>query len=101
MQHRYTLYCIPGKLFKPGRHFLTLDCWITDPEYLILTHGIMSEDEYKYFRKQKSIPIYQGVSFAWIGLYPAHESKKYSDTQYCGTLKRKSDSEWSGIIHVG
>lgn len=100
LQHRYTLYCMPGHLFRPGRHFLVLDDWITNPSFLILSHGIMSEQEYQYFCSQKSIPIYQSVSYCWIGLYPAHESKKYSETQYCGRLYRKSKKEWSGMIHV-
>ena len=101
MNVKYTLYCEPGSLFKSGLHFLFIGAWVTDPSYLILTHGIMSESECRHFLKQKSIPIYQGVSFAWIGLYPAHESKKYGDSQYCGTLTRKGHLEWSGYIHVG
>ena len=101
MIHKYTLYCLPGYLFKPGKHFLSFDRWVTEPEYLILSHGILSENEYRHFMQQTSIPIYQGVSFSWIGLYPAHESKKYGDTQYCGSLTRKDTREWSGYIHVG
>lgn len=100
MQHRYTLMCEPGYLFRPGRHYLIMDVWIMPPSFLVLSHGIMSEVEYQHFRKQLAIPIYQSVSYCWIGLYPAHESKKYSETQYCGVLRKKSDREWSGFIHV-
>lgn len=101
MQHRYTLYCVPGHLFTPGKHFLLLDEWLVNPSYLILSHGIMSEAEYRHFLQQQAIPIYQSLSFSWIGLYPAHESKKISDTQYCGKLFRRSEKKWSGYIHVG
>lgn len=101
MIHRYTLYCIPGKLFRSGMHFLTLGEWITDPSFLILCHGILSEEEYQYFLGKKNIPIYQAVSYAWTGLYPAHESKKYTLTQFCGYIHRTDFNEWSGFINVG
>ena len=101
MQHRYTLYCIPGHLFTSGRHYLLLDEWYVNSSYLILCHGIMSEAEYRHFMQQQAIPIYQSLSYSWIGLYPAHESKKYSETQYCGKLYRRKNKEWSGYIHVG
>ena len=103
MNHKYTLFCVPGYLFKPGIHFLRLGEWVTDPSFLILSHGIMSETEYQDFIKRKSIPIFQGVSFAWVGIYPAHESKKFADTQFCGYLHKSEFDilEWSGYIHVG
>lgn len=100
MQHRYTLMCVPGHLFRSGWHYLILDEWIVNPSFLILTHGIISEVEYRHFQSQKTIPIYQSASYCWIGLYPAHESKKYAETQYCGVLHKKSDKEWSGMLHV-
>lgn len=102
MNYKYTLYCVPGHLFRPGRHFLCIGSWITDPSYLILSHGIMSASEYQHFQTQEKIPIYQGVSFAWIGLYPAHESKKYAETQFCGYLRKTFNKDlWWGDIHVG
>lgn len=101
MIHKYTLYCEPGHLFKSGKHYLTIGEWITDPSFLIICHGIMSEDEYRDFLGKKHIPIYQGVSFAWTGLYPAHESKKFALTQFCGYIHRTDFLEWSGYINVG
>ena len=101
MNYRYTLYCVPGSIFRPGMHFLKLGEWVTDPDYLILAHGIMSSDEYRQFMTQKRVPIYQGVSYAWVGLYPAHQSKKYSETQFCGYLHRSANTEWKGFINVG
>lgn len=101
MLHKYTLYCYPGHLFQSGKHFLTLDEWVTDPSFLILSHGIMSEAEYQHFLTQNRIPIYQGVSFAWVGIYPAHESKKYAESQFSGYLHRQTIKDWSGFINVG
>ena len=101
MIYKYTLYCVPGRLFRPGMHFFKIGSWVSDPSYLILAHGIMSEAEYRQFMSQARVPIYQGVSFAWIGLYPAHESKKYSETQFCGYLKRSSEKEWKGMLNIG
>lgn len=100
LQHRFTLMCDPGYLFRPGRHYLIFDTWITSPFYVILAHGIISESEYRHFMAQSEIPVYQSVSNCWMGLYPAHESKKIADTQYCGKLRKKSEKEWSGFIHV-
>ena len=101
MIYKYSLYCVPGQIFRPGMHYFKIGEWVTDPSFLILAHGIMSADEYRKFMSQKRVPIYQGVSFAWIGLYPAHESKKYTETQFCGYLHRASDREWKGFINVG
>ena len=101
MNYKYTLYCKPGCLFRPGIHYLSIGEWITDPGYLVLAHGIMSGEEYRHFKAQKKIPIYQGVSFAWIGLYPAHDSRRYPLTQFCGYLHRSDDNTWKGYINVG
>lgn len=101
MNYRYTLYCVPGTIFRPGMHFLKLGEWVTDPDYLVLAHGIMSAEEYRHFMAQRKVPIYQGVSYAWVGLYPAHQSKKYTETQFCGYLHRSAKEEWKGFINVG
>lgn len=102
MNHKFTLYCVPGRLFRPGRHYLVLDEWLTDSRFLILSHGIMSEDEYRNIYSKDHIPIFQCVSYSWIGLYNYHESKKYVETQFTGWLHRTQKyKEWSGIIHVG
>lgn len=104
MNHKYTLCCNRGHLFRSGKHFLILDRWLLPPVgagVVILCHGIMSEQEYQHFIRQYMVPIYQGVSFAWIGLYPAHESKKFASTQFAGYLKRTNNVEWSGYLHVG
>lgn len=102
MNHKFTLYCLSGRLFRPGRHYLVLDAWVTDPSFLILAHGILSESEYRNFYSMDHIPIYQCVSYSWIGLYNFHESKKLTETQFAGWLHRtKNYNEWSGILHVG
>ena len=101
MIHKFTLYCVPGRLFCPGTHYLILDEWLVDSSYLILAHGIISENEYRHMLTQITIPIYQGVSYSWVGLYPAHQSKKIVDTQYAGDLVRISEKKWSGRINVG
>lgn len=100
MQHRYTLLCEPGYLFKPGLHRLILDIWVHNTADLVLCHGIMSEQEYQHFRQQKKIPVYQSVSNCWIGLYPSHESKRYSEVQLCGDLEQYTQREWRGYISV-
>ena len=101
MNYKYTLYCKPGVLFHSGLHFLFIGDWITDPSYLILSHGVMSEEEYRHFKTQQRIPIFQGVSFAWIGLYPAHDSRRYPLTQFCGYLHRVDENKWKGCINIG
>ena len=101
MNHKYTLCCIPGRLFRPGMHFFILDDWITDPSLLILSHGIMSEQEYNSVLSQNRIIIYQCIGCSWIGIYPMHESKKYKDTQFAGYLHRTKSNVWKGVIHVG
>lgn len=98
--YKYTLYCVPGRLFRPGMHYLKIGDWVTDSSYIILCHGIMSPLEYRQFMKKRFIPIYQSVSFAWIGLYPAHESKKFAGTQFAGYLYRINRIEWGGILNV-
>ena len=100
MNHKFTLYCRPGRLFRPGLHYLVLDEWLLDPSYLVLCNGIMSEQEYQHIMQKKSVSIFQSVSFSWVGLYSSHESRKYADTQYCGRLYRKSNKEWRGYINV-
>ena len=104
MNHKYTLCCNRGHLFSSARHFLMLDRWLAPPyntSVLILSHGIMSEQEYRYFLSKQAIPIFQCVSYSWIGLYPMHESKKVKDIQFAGYLYRDSIKEWSGYINVG
>ena len=102
MNHKFTLCCSKGRLFTPGKHFLFLDCWLLpqNTTMLILSHGIMSEDEYNTYRNQERIMIYQNLAFSWIGLYPFHESKRQIGTQYSGDLVRVSEREWSGYLNV-
>ena len=100
MNYKFTLCCIPGRLFSPGQHFLFLGDWVTDPSCLILMQGIMSEDEYNTYRNQDRIMIYQNLAFSWIGLYPFHESRRQIGTQYSGDLIRVNEKEWSGYLNV-
>ena len=104
MVHKYTLCCNKGELFRSGKHFFVLDRWITPPQnttVLILSHGIISENEYQQIRNQERIAIYQSVTFSWIGIYPYHETKKYGDYQFSGYLKKENSVMWGGYIHVG
>lgn len=104
MNHKYTLLCNKGSLFRSGKHFLILDRWfypIYGTSVLILCHGIMSEQEYQDIKHKKSIPIFQCISSSWIGIYPMHESKKIADNQFAGYLHRDNEKEWSGYINVG
>lgn len=102
MNHKFTLYCDSGHLFRPGCHYFVIDEWITEPQYLILSHGILSEEEYQNIHNKDHIPIFQCVSYSWIGLYNYHESKKYVETQFAGWLHRTTKyNEWSGFLHVG
>ena len=103
MNHKYTLLCNKGDLFRSGRHFLVLDRWfvpISGTSVLILCHGIMSEQEYQAIIQKQSIPVFQCVNCSWIGLYPMHESKKMQDTQFAGYLHRDNRIEWSGYLNV-
>lgn len=103
MNHKYTLCCNKGHLFRSERHFLILDRWLT-PVYgtsvLILCHGIMSEQEYQAIIQKQSVPVFQSLNGSWIGLYPMHESKKMQDSQFAGYLYRDNRIEWSGFINV-
>lgn len=102
MIYKYTLYCKPGRLFRPGRHYLKIGEWVTDSSYIILCHGIMSQEEFRQFQRMDHVPVYQCVSYSWIGLYNFHESKKYNETQFAGWLSRTENYyEWSGCLHVG
>lgn len=106
MNHKYTLWCIKGHLFRPDRHGLTINRWIV-PNYkpnwdstLILTHGILSEQEYRQLISQERVMIFQNVSLHWIGLYSYHETKRYTDDQYIGDLVRFNEVEWQGYLNV-
>ena len=103
MNHRFTLYCLPGQIFRPGRHYLIIDRWIPySADYVILSHGIMTELEYQRIKQTGSVPIYQSMSFAWVGIYNYHKSKKYLDIQYIGSLyKSKSIPDlYGGKLNV-
>lgn len=103
MIHKFTLCCNKGYLFRTGKHFLIFDRWLLPPagtSVLILAHGIMSENEYQQFIRQRLIPVYQSVSHSWIGLYPAHESRKFEGSQLAGYLKRETNTEWGGYLNV-
>lgn len=103
MNHKYTLLCNKGHLFHSERHFLILDRWvvpISGTSVLILSHGIMSEQEYLAIIQKRSVPVFQCVNCSWIGLYPMHESKKMTDTQFAGNLYRDNLIEWSGYLNV-
>ena len=103
MNHKFTLCCNKGRLFKPSTHFLILDRWLVPPEntsILILAHGIMSEQEYNTINQSVTVPIYQSVTGAWIGIYASHRSKKFVDVQLVGELKRFSRVMFGGVINV-
>ena len=102
MNHKYTLYCIPGHLFRSDRHYLLMDEWLLpeDTSILILSHGIMSEQEYRQYMSQERIMVFQNLSFSWVGLYTYHKSKRNIEEQYAGDLIRNSEVEWSGILNV-
>ena len=103
MNHKFTLCCNRGHIFRPGRHFLMMDRWMLPPDnnsVLILSHGIMSEQEYRQYMSQERIMVFQNLSFSWVGLYTYHKSKRNIEDQYAGDLIRNSEVEWSGVLNV-
>lgn len=102
MNHKFTLYCVPGHLFRSNRHYLLMDEWLLpeDTSILILSHGIMSEQEYRQFMGQDRIMVFQNLSNHWVGLYSYHKTKRYIDDQYIGDLVRISEKVWSGYLNV-
>ena len=100
MNYRYTLYCVPGRLFCPGTHYLSIGDWVTPAGYLILSHGIMTEEEHEKITIGKAVCIYQNIGCSWIGIYPTHASKKDKDTVCVGVLHHIRDNIYGGGIHV-
>ena len=103
MNHKYTLCCNKGHIFRSGRHFLILDRWLIPPSgtsVLILAHGIMSEQEYRRIMSQSRVMVFQNLNYHWVGLYTYHKTKRFSDDQYIGDLVRDSEKEWSGYLNV-
>ena len=103
MNHKFTLCCNRGHIFRPGKHFLMIDRWMLPPDntsVLILCHGIMSEQEYRQFMSQERIMVFQNLSYHWVGLYSFHETKRYLDDQYIGDLVRISEKVWGGYLNV-
>lgn len=103
MNHKATLFCDKGRLFRPACHFLLLDNWITESYgQLILSHVILSEQEYQSIKISGEVAIYQSMSFSWVGLYSCHKSRKYSDYQCIGILKRVpgQDRLYRGYVNV-
>lgn len=76
MNHKYTLSCLPGRMLKTSSHFLRLDEWCNPPGEIILTHGIMSEDEYQTIKANHGAYIYTCYHLNWVGIYSWHIQRK-------------------------
>ena len=101
MNHKATLYCRAGRLFRPSTHYLLLDDWITGKTgYIILSHVIITEQEYRSIVMSGGAAIYQSMSFNWIGLYSCHSSRKFSDYQCIGVLNHLTGKLYGGMVNV-
>ena len=97
---KYTLYCVPGVYGNTRTHYIYIGGWIHPPFMLVLTHGNMTDAEYKRIREDGFISLYSIDSQNWIGIYPRQgrarwlESRKESAV---GILRQTHDEN----IYVG
>ena len=97
---KYTLYVRRDKI-PSGRHYLLIGDWLLySPEIIILVHGTLSKMEHDQITRTGRIPVYQSMSYSWMGIYDAYHSRKYPDTTMIGRLERISEHLYGGMLNV-
>ena len=103
---KYTLYCIPGRNFRPGVHCLLLGRWLeAKPARLILIHGNIPDQKVQEFIDKKKVAVFKDNRYHTLsveaGYNPAY-MKRIEDIeqsqQFCGYLLQQS---WNRNIFVG
>ena len=97
---KYTLF-VRREYIPSGPHYLYVGDWLLyDPDIIILVHGSFSKLEYEQLRQNGRLPVFQSMSYSWIGLYDAYHSRKYPDTTKIGYLEYITDHLYGGRLYV-
>lgn len=98
---KYTLYCEPGFLGRPGIHSLYIGDWIRPAGAVVLCHGNMSESEYDYISRSGVCPLYNDVRVHLTFVYQdaptnggtVYRQEKSKGSNVCGFLRKSLYNE--------
>ena len=102
---KYTLYATPGRgFYHPGLHLLKFGEWLEwMPTQVILKHGILTDEEFRQFKSQEFINIYQDHKcrqmdiFSYYDTYYQKRKGAENMGDYVGMLKKLR----AGELYVG
>lgn len=102
MNYKYTLSCKPGKMCSPGLHYLRIGSWDYPEGEIILTHGYMSESEYRDIVSYGGCYLYTCEHLNWVGIYRWHIQRKDSDKSHgaIGFLRYIGYNKYCGHVHL-
>lgn len=103
---RYTLFCTPGKNFKPGAHYLYVGAWLENkPDRVVLVHGSMTDYFFEYIQHSKQVMVFKDSRFHTISIessyndvYKKRLGSLEESQQFCGILKQ---APWNHSLFVG
>lgn len=103
---KYTLYCVPGRNFRPGTHCLILGKWLAPTDTrLILAHGTIPDQKAAEMCRKRMVAVFKDSRYHTLsiesGYNPAYIKRlegEEKSQQFCGYLLQQS---WNNDIFVG
>ena len=108
---KYTLYCKPGRDFRPGIHCLYLGEWLGfSPDRIILQHGQLSEERAAAIQRFDKVAVFCDARFHTISIECRYNEAYYKRkkelgddelTQFIGWLYRQENSKiYRGLLEL-
>ena len=103
---KYTYFCVPGKLLRPGLHYIFIGEWIRPAGCLILQHGNFTYQEVLQIERQGFVRIFEDDTENRTFPEEYHiraDVRKYRANNHfvAGVLRRKEYNLFVGHIVVG
>lgn len=103
---KYTLYCVPGRNFRPGAHCLLIGKWLEPKaDRIILVHGNLPDRKAAEILRGTMVAVFKDSRYHTLSIEAGYnpdyirrlESIENSQ-QFCGYLLRQG---WNDRIFVG
>lgn len=103
---KYTLYCVPGRDFRPGAHCLYLGKWLEPKaDRVILVHGNLPDRKAAEILNGSMVAVFKDSRYHTLSIeagynpdYIRRLENIESSQQFCGYLLRQG---WNDKIFVG
>ena len=105
---KYTLLCREGCNLRPSVHYLFLGKWLPfDRRYIILQHGIMTEDKARETLAANDLSIFYDSRYHVLSIEHFYNQSYYKRMkqdeelqQYVGCLHRQKKNLYAGVLNL-